>query len=155
MRNFFALAQSFITNIVPHQLYLSVFLLRLPSLYFSRVARIFVDAEVSKPDIQRMIDATTGNLTAGAWAADGGTAIGSGIASGTGVVLGPAGQIIPFPDDWAPPTVSPALARFKNSWEAFIDSLMREWKTQNIVSALLLSCVSNCITDSAVINLVS
>jgi hypothetical protein len=107
------------------------------------VARIFEDAEVSKPDIQRMIDATKGTASPdramGAWAADGGTATGAGIASGTGVVMGAMGQILPFPEDWAPPTVSPALARFKNSWEEFIDSLLREWKTLNIVSALLLS----------------
>lgn len=90
-----------------------------------------------------MIDATKGNANEdramGAWAADGGTTMGTGIASGTGVVLGATGQLLPFPEDWTPPTVSPALARFKNSWEAFIDNLMREWKTQNVVSALLLS----------------
>jgi hypothetical protein len=48
---------------------------------------------------------------------------------------------LPFPDDWSPPDVSPALIRFKHSWEAFIDSLLREWKTLNLVSVLLLSYV--------------
>jgi hypothetical protein len=90
-----------------------------------------------------MIDATTGNVNTdqpmGAWAADGGISLGAGNASSTGVVLGATGQLLPFAEDWTPPAVSPALARFKNSWEAFIDNLMREWKTQNIVSALLLS----------------
>jgi hypothetical protein len=90
-----------------------------------------------------MIDGAKGNadsgLAMGAWAADGGASMGTGIASGTGVVLGATGHMLPFPEDWTPPTVSPALARFKNSWEAFIDVLMREWKTQNIVSALLPS----------------
>jgi hypothetical protein len=31
------------------------------------------------------------------------------------------------------------VLRFKHSWEAFIDSLLRAWKTLNVVSALLLS----------------
>ncbi|TFK66134.1 hypothetical protein BDN72DRAFT_772446, partial [Pluteus cervinus] len=48
---------------------------------------------------------------------------------------------LPSPDEWTPPYVSPALIRFKHSWEAFIDSLMREWKTLNVVSALLLSAI--------------
>lgn len=43
----------------------------------------------------------------------------------------------PFPEDWNPPSVSPALARFKHSWEQFVDSLIREWKTLNLVSVLL------------------
>jgi hypothetical protein len=47
--------------------------------------------------------------------------------------------VLPFPEDWNPMTVSPALARFKYSWEAFIDAILREWKTLNLVSALLLS----------------
>jgi len=35
--------------------------------------------------------------------------------------------------------VTPALRKFKQSWEMFIDSLLREWKTLNVVSALLAS----------------
>ncbi|TFY67068.1 hypothetical protein EVJ58_g1864 [Rhodofomes roseus] len=49
--------------------------------------------------------------------------------------------LLPFPDDWNPETVSPALVRFKHSWEQFVDSLLREWKTLNLVSALLCTCV--------------
>ncbi|PFH46375.1 hypothetical protein AMATHDRAFT_155284 [Amanita thiersii Skay4041] len=48
---------------------------------------------------------------------------------------------LPLPEEWTPSLVSPALIRFKNSWEFFIDSLMREWKTLNVVSALLLSAI--------------
>lgn len=48
---------------------------------------------------------------------------------------------LPFPDEWTPQPVSPALIRFKHSWEAFIDSLTREWKTLNLVSALLASTI--------------
>ncbi|KAL1679233.1 hypothetical protein EV122DRAFT_289766 [Schizophyllum commune] len=50
-------------------------------------------------------------------------------------------RLLPLPDEWTPPNVSPALARFKNNWEGFIDSLIREWKTLNLVSALLLSAI--------------
>lgn len=84
-------------------------LLRVPSMYFTRVSRIFEEAEVSRPDIERMIQ---------------------------GCAMG-----LDFPHEWAPPQVSPALSRFKVSWEDFIDSVIREWKTLNVVSALLLSYV--------------
>jgi len=49
--------------------------------------------------------------------------------------------VLPFPENWTTPAVSPALARFKNSWEEFIDSLLREWKTLNLVSALVCSAI--------------
>jgi hypothetical protein len=103
---------------LPRQLYLHS-QLRLPSLYFSRVTRIFEDAAVSRPEIQRIIDAcepvaSTQNLT--------------------------SRIVLPFPEDWVTPNVSPALARFKGSWEGFVESLVREWKTLNVLSALLLSC---------------
>jgi hypothetical protein len=42
------------------------------------------------------------------------------------------------------PGVSGATANGFDSWEAFIDSLLREWKTLNVVSAVLTSCVSFC-----------
>lgn len=59
-----------------------------------------------------------------------------------------APQVLPFPEDWTPPAVSPALARFKNSWEEFIDSLLREWKTLNLVSALFCSFVFSPLDES-------
>ena len=37
--------------------------------------------------------------------------------------------------------VPPQYERLKVTWESFIDSIMREWKTFNIISVLLLSCV--------------
>jgi hypothetical protein len=46
--------QFFIVDTLPRQVYLN-FLLYLPAMYFSRVARIFEDAEVSKQEIERMI----------------------------------------------------------------------------------------------------
>jgi hypothetical protein len=105
---------------VPRQLYLHS-QLRLPSLYFSRVTRIFEDAAVSRPEIQRIIDAYE--------------SVGTMDAQNVSTRI-----VLPFPEEWVPPNVSPALARFKRSWESFVDSLVREWKTLNVLSALLLSC---------------
>jgi hypothetical protein len=67
-------------------------------------------------------------------------------AAHVGMAAAAASFPLPFPDDWSPPIVSPALIRFKQSWEAFIDSLLREWKTLNVVSALLLSYVYSLLT---------
>jgi len=107
---------------LPRQLYLHS-QLRLPSLYFTRVARIFEDAAVSRPEIRRILDMVE--------------------ASETEHVQGRTRTVgLPFPEEWVPPNVSPALARFKRSWENFVDSLVREWKTLNVLSALLLSSVS-------------
>ena len=92
------------------QLYLHL-LLRLPSIYFSRVCRLFEDAEVSRPEIDRLIErASRGEEFPGEW-------------------------------EWGPPSVSPALSRFKKRWEEFVESVLKEWKTLNLVSALLLSYV--------------
>jgi len=143
-----ATCEHFLTDALPRQVYLHA-LLRLPSLYFSRVARIFEDAEVSRPDIQKMIDACATGVFMDSTHANAGGGIGMGIHGGSFVnaslvgsgvqgLLAPPG-VLPFSEDWSPPAVSPALARFKLSWEMFIDSLLREWKTLNLVSALLLS----------------
>jgi hypothetical protein len=147
LQNFISSFSHFATDVLPRQAYLHA-LLRIPSLYFSRVARVFEDAEVSRPDIQKMIDACSTGVFAngtqtnvnpggstGAYAFDymTGSVVGSG-------VVGPP-MILPYPEDWRPPAVSPALVRFKYSWEQFIDSLLKEWKTLNLVSALLLSYV--------------
>src|SRR5712671_5329585 len=105
---------------LPRQLYLHSHL-RLPSFYFSRVARIFEDAAVSRPEIQRIIDACEAVETENGRNRRGNI-------------------VLPFSEEWVPPNVSPALARFKHSWEDFVDSLVREWKTLNVLSALLLSC---------------
>lgn len=147
----------FVADTLPRQLYLNM-LLRLPAMYFGRVARIFEDAEVSRPEIQRMIDVMcksddSGNEQGqqgqgpsathrdGAVELDQQLHMQSGPSSpvhATSVVHLP----LPFPDEWTPTSVSPSLFRFKHSWETFIDSLIREWKTLNVVSALLASYVS-------------
>ncbi|KZT13264.1 uncharacterized protein LAESUDRAFT_669722 [Laetiporus sulphureus 93-53] len=123
--------RTFFLDTLPRQVYL-ILLLGLPAIYWSRVARVFEDAELSKPDVQRMID---NRLTARDCALAGAPAAhGRAMPRGRDVIL-------PFPEDWNPPSVSPALARFKHSWELFVDSLLREWKTLNLVSALLCTCV--------------
>ncbi|KAJ7290423.1 hypothetical protein C8J57DRAFT_1045492 [Mycena rebaudengoi] len=106
----------FIFRKIPQQIYLHL-LLRLPLLYFSRVARLFEDANLSLPDIRRMAVATAEQWKDGT----------------PGALL-----TTWLPEDAA---VSPHLLNFRHSWEGFIDSLLREWKTQNVVSALMLSAI--------------
>ena len=45
-------------------------------------------------------------------------------------------------------SVPPAYRRLTLVWQSFIDSLMREWKTFNIISVLLLTFVSSSYTYS-------
>lgn len=126
-------ARDFLTDTLPRQVYLHL-MLRLPSLYFSRIARLFEDADVSQPDIDRLLRACqTSNRARDRRARM------SPIPQTTGVYHHDHG--LPFSEDWNTTNVGPALVRFKNSWELFIDSLLREWKTLNIVSALLLSAI--------------
>ncbi|KAJ7499701.1 hypothetical protein FB451DRAFT_43488 [Mycena latifolia] len=130
-------AQNFITDVLPRQVYLHL-LLRLPSMYFSRVARIFEDAEVSRPDIERMISAGIGGDAFALYAPP--TASAS-VRESRAPTPSASHVPLPLPDEWTPALVSPALVRFKHSWEDFIGSLIKEWKTLNVVSALLLSAI--------------
>ncbi|KAJ7174446.1 hypothetical protein C8R46DRAFT_1080930 [Mycena filopes] len=133
-------AKLFFTDTLPRQVYLHL-LLRLPSMYFSRVARIFEDAEVSRPDIERMIDAGIGGDSFEMYSPPTMSARES-VATSIRAPTPSATHIpLPFPDEWTPAVVSPALVRFKHSWEDFIGSLIKEWKTLNVVSALLLSAI--------------
>jgi hypothetical protein len=95
-------------DLVTRQVYRH-FLLRLPSIYFSRVSRVFEDARVSKPEMDRLIEKRLEGHE--------------------------------FPRDWNEDNVPKSLVRFKDSWEDFVQTIIKEWKTFNIVSALLLSCV--------------
>ena len=108
---------AFVGKTLPRQIYLHL-LLRLPSLYFSRVARIFEEADLTLPELKKM-------------------------------ALETASQVSPnnFDPRWLEAgidTVPPQYERLKMTWESFIDSVMREWKTFNIISVLLLSCVLFC-----------
>lgn len=86
-------------------------MLRLPSMYFTRICHLFEEAEVTRPEIQGMIDGAANGWD---WARA---------------------------RDWTPTNVSPTLRAFKHSWEEFIEIVIQEWKTLNVVSALLLGCV--------------
>ncbi|KAF8066496.1 hypothetical protein FPV67DRAFT_1495041 [Lyophyllum atratum] len=107
---------AFLFDTLPRQIYLH-FLLTLPSLYFSRVARIFEDAELSMPDIKKMAV-----VSAKQWK-EGST------------------TMVHAQWNFEPSIVSPHFSNLKSSWEHFIDSLIKEWKTLNIISALLLSAI--------------
>ncbi|KAF7371075.1 hypothetical protein MSAN_00741800 [Mycena sanguinolenta] len=104
-------------DFIPRQLYLH-FLLRIPSLYFSRVTRIFEDARLSLPDIKRMARARPDQWN-----------------NPSDMFWQPSVQT---PDQMPLPR---SLLQFRSNWEGFIDSLMREWKTFNIISVLLLSAI--------------
>jgi len=87
------------------------FLLRLPYMYFYRVTRIFEEAQLRMSEIERMAIEASG-----AWK------------SATGW-------------DFQPIVTSTPYENLQKSWDAFINDLLREWKTLNIVSVLLLSFV--------------
>ncbi len=108
---------AFVGKTLPRQVYLHL-LLRLPSLYFSRVARIFEEADLTLPEIKKMALETASQGSPDTFDA---LSFEAGIAA-----------------------VPPQYERLKVTWESFIDSVMREWKTFNIISVLLLSCVSFC-----------
>ncbi|KAL0954994.1 hypothetical protein HGRIS_003920 [Hohenbuehelia grisea] len=100
----------YLFSVIPCQLYLHI-LLRMPSLYFSRVTRVFEDADLSMPDIKEMLFTAGDDIYQLNW-------------------YGPQHR-----------AMSPSVARFKLSWDDFVTSLMSEWQNQNILSALLLGAV--------------
>lgn len=112
------------------------FLLRLPSAYFTRVSKVFEEAELSKVEVQKMIEASkrarNRRLRRGVRQAQ----------SESHAHRESPGETIDFwPNEreWTTSVVSPSLQRFKQSWDEFMESLQKEWKTLNVVSALLLS----------------
>jgi len=86
-------------------------LLRMPYLYFYRVTRIFEEAQLRMSEIERMAVEASG-----AWK------------SATGWDFRPIEHSTPYEN-------------LQKSWDSFINDLLREWKTLNIVSVLLLSFV--------------
>lgn len=112
------------------------FLLRLPSVYFTRVSKVFEEAELSRVEVQKMIEASkrarNRRLRRGQRQAQ----------SESHARRDPPPDSLDFwPNEreWMTPIVSPSLQRFKQSWDEFMESLQKEWKTLNVVSALLLS----------------
>ena len=86
-------------------------LLRLPELYFSRVARIFEEADLSLPEIKKMALETASK----------------------------GKEMHSIHMAFETSSVPPAYESLKHTWESFIDCVMREWKTFNVISVLLLS----------------
>jgi len=112
----YALALAFLLDTVPRQVYLHLHL-RLPYLYYSRVTRIFEEAEMSVPTIIKGILQASAEKDAD--------------------VIQRQFQQRAVPLE--PPSENAAYTRLKDTWESFIDSLVKEWKTLNIISVLLLS----------------
>ncbi|KAF8671768.1 hypothetical protein RHS04_08059 [Rhizoctonia solani] len=109
------------------------FLLRLPSVYFTRVSKVFEEAELSRVEVQKMIDASkrarNRRIRRGRRQAQSESQASQDL------------DFWPNEREWTTPIVSPSLQRFKQSWDEFMDSLQKEWKTLNVVSALLLSAI--------------
>ncbi|KAI6010544.1 hypothetical protein EDC04DRAFT_2580839 [Pisolithus marmoratus] len=134
-------ASHFLTDTLPSQVYLHL-MLRLPSLYFWRVVQVFQDAGASQPDINSLLRACeTSNHTRDRRAR-----------------MSPIPQTInirhhdhglPLSKD-STGNICPALVKFQNSWESFTKSLLREWKTLNFASALLLSAILSMFQDPQV-----
>ena len=113
----FAITASLFLDVIPRQVYL-YFLLGFPALYWSRVTRIFHDANLGMSEIKRMaLEAASSD-------------------DGMQKVMLYQG-IFPQESTHAPVPYE----NLRNSWHAFIELLMREWKTFNIITVLLLSWV--------------
>ncbi|KAF8596100.1 hypothetical protein BDV93DRAFT_411825, partial [Ceratobasidium sp. AG-I] len=109
------------------------FLLRLPSVYFTRVSKVFEEAELSRVEVQKMIDAGKRARSS--------RIRGRNVGQGPRAVTVDSMDFFPTDREWTTPVVSPSLNRFKESWDEFMESLQKEWKTLNVVSALLLSAI--------------
>ncbi|CAE7099997.1 unnamed protein product [Rhizoctonia solani] len=108
------------------------FLLRLPSVYFTRVSKVFEEAELSRVEVQKMIEASKRARH---------RRIRRGQRQAQSEHASHELDFWPNEREWMTPIVSPSLQRFKQSWDEFMDSLQKEWKTLNVVSALLLSAI--------------
>lgn len=178
-------------------------LLRLPSLYFNRVGRVFQEARISKPDLELLISRATvthavfiggaiasavggANIIAAQGGVEGKRWVSDVLDGVTGsprrslgtprhpserdglfdadhswaspeLGLSPSPKFtplglhgheasqatladgIPPGEQWSVPHVPWSLQRFKEEWENFVIGLIKEWKTLNILSALLLT----------------
>ncbi|KAI5835644.1 hypothetical protein K523DRAFT_377783 [Schizophyllum commune Tattone D] len=117
-----------LTYRLPLFLYLML-LFRMPVFYHGRVARVLEDAELSMAEVQKLA-----RTTASGWKDKGRKERQEALAQ------------LHHISNWSTAPqyasqVTPAMHRFRDSWETFINSLLREWKTQNIISALLLSAL--------------
>lgn len=119
----------FVLETAPINLYLC-FLLGIPLLYRSRVARICGEAELSLPDIKEMARTRADEWKPKENVGPGGRA--RTMSFGSWTPVSPPDQMTAVPT---------RLLKFRSSWENFIETLMKEWQTLNIISVLLLSSV--------------
>ncbi|KAF9477260.1 hypothetical protein BDN70DRAFT_762261, partial [Pholiota conissans] len=117
---------AFLIDTLPRQIYL-YFLLCLPYMYFSRVAHLFEEAEISLPKIKQAV------VEASRKAHE-------------------QNGIITHNWKFGPPAPNAAYLNLQRTWEFFIDSLMREWRTLNIVSVLLLSAILSILQIEMAVN---
>ncbi|KIJ91593.1 hypothetical protein K443DRAFT_477660 [Laccaria amethystina LaAM-08-1] len=123
IKSFCEAARFFVSDTLPRQVYHNFLLLRLPAMYSSRVARM-VGLEFNSQG-----------------GSEGRGGIGVDSASGT-PFHGGSGDREYLPGSsghQGTEGVSGVAANGFDSWEAFIDSSLREWKTLNVVSAVLTS----------------
>lgn len=114
---------TYITTVIvtlPRGVY-SLCLFHLPPFYFSRIDQIFKDADLSMGQIKEMALRVT--------------AENRGRFQSSLLMLGPYSR---GPEVSSLPQGYKAL---KENWEAFIDTLIKEWETLNIVSVLLLAAI--------------
>ncbi|KAI6013285.1 hypothetical protein EDC04DRAFT_714789 [Pisolithus marmoratus] len=134
--------RDFLMDTLPAQVYLHL-MLRLPSSYFWRVVRAFQDAGVSQPDIDSLLRiCKTSNHTRDRRAPV------CPIPQPIDICCRDHG--LPLSEDWTTENAGPALVGFKNSWQSLTKSLLREWKTLNFASALLLSAILSMFQDPQV-----
>ncbi|TRM59371.1 hypothetical protein BD626DRAFT_508117 [Schizophyllum amplum] len=126
--NVLGVIYTFLTYRLPLFCY-QLFLFRMPVFYYGRVSRVLEDAEMSLADVRQLARAT-----ASEWKKKD--------HKEQEKALDELNRMTnwTYTPQYAS-QVTPAMRRFRESWETFIDSLLREWKTQNVISALLLSCV--------------
>jgi hypothetical protein len=93
-------------------------LIRLPAFYFSRVSNVLNDARLSAHDMEAMALSSAEDWKKFSNQRNG---------------------LLPLAASHGKWAVTPTLAHFKDSWEEFIGSLLREWKTLNIIAVLLIS----------------
>jgi hypothetical protein len=113
------IALAFLLDTVPRGIYLCCHL-GIPVLYYSRVERIFIEAELSLGEIKDMALRST-----------------AGESRSFDIYLVEVGydQYLDSPNELLPPS----YRRLKSSWERLVDNLLMEWKIFNLVSALLVT----------------
>ncbi|PPQ64973.1 hypothetical protein CVT24_008161 [Panaeolus cyanescens] len=107
-KSVYILALAFVVDTIPRQLYLHL-LLRIPYLYFTRVSRIFQEAEISISEFKVAIMKMAGETKRSTI------------------------QMPMYGERDA------AFKSLHDAWPTFVDSLQEEWRTLNIVSVLLLT----------------